>query len=65
MTKEEFLKSIGTTDEILKTEGKEVVKFDDGDPECIGWDVRYIDDECIEVILGCKCSDTGSIHTKL
>ncbi len=65
MTKEEFLKSIGKTEDILKAEGKEVVKFDDGDPECLGWEVRYIDEENIEVILGCKCSDTGSIHTKL
>lgn len=65
MTREEFLKSIDTTDEILKSQGKEVVKHDDGDPECPGWEVRYIDDCSVEVILGCKCSDTGSIHTKL
>lgn len=65
MTKEEFLKSINMTEEALKAQGKEVVKFDDGDPECIGWEVRYEDKENIEVILGCKCSDTGSIHTKL
>ncbi|WP_319371357.1 hypothetical protein [uncultured Ilyobacter sp.] len=65
MTKEEFLKSINITEEVLKAQGKEVVRFDDGDPECPGWEVRYVDKENIEVILGCKCSDTGSIHTKL
>lgn len=65
MTKEEYLESIKTTEVKLEAEGKEVVKFDDGDPECPGWEVRYIDKENIEVILGCKCSDTGSVHNKL
>ena len=65
MTKEEYLKEIGTTEATLLTEGKEVIKFDDGDPECIGWEIRYIDKGEVEIILGCKCSDTGSIHNKL
>lgn len=65
MTKEEFLRAEGTTEEKLKVEGKEVVRFDDGDPECCGWDIRYIDKEDIFISLGCKCSDTGSIHDKL
>jgi len=66
MTKDEFLKSIGTTEEKLKMEKKEVIKFDDGDPECLGWEVRYIDEkQCIEVALGCKCSTSNNLHDKL
>ncbi len=65
MTKEDFLRDLGTTEVKLEAEGKEVVRFDDGDPECPGWEVRYIDKEEVEIILGCKCSDTGSIHDKL
>ena len=66
MTKEQFLKSIETTEEKLKVERKEVIKFDDGDPECAGWEVRYIDDkQSIEVALGCKCSTSNSLHNKL
>ncbi|UUV19006.1 hypothetical protein NRK67_05715 [Fusobacteria bacterium ZRK30] len=66
MTKDEFLKSIGTTEAKLKVEKKEVIKFDDGDPECIGWEVRYIDEkQAIEVALGCKCSTSNNLHDKL
>ncbi len=65
MTREEFLRSEGTTEEILKSQGKEIVKFDDGDPGCPGWEIRYIDKEDVFISLGCKCSDTGSIHSKL
>lgn len=65
MTKEEYLNSIKTTEAKLESEGKELIKFDDGDPESSGWEVRYIDREEVEIILGCKCSDTGSVHDKL
>ncbi len=65
MTKDEFLKSIGKTEEQLKAEGKEVVKFNDADPDCPGWDVLYIDKDEVEILMGCKCSDIGSIHDKL
>lgn len=66
MRKDEFLKSIGTSEEKLKAEKKEIIKFDDGDPECIGWEVRYIDEKkSIEIALGCKCSTSNSLHNKL
>jgi len=66
MTREEFLKSIGTTEEKLKEKKQEVVKIDDGDPECLGWEVRYIDEKkSVEVALGCKCSTSNNLHNKL
>jgi hypothetical protein len=66
MTKEEFLKIMGTTEEKLKAEKKEVVKFDDGDPECPGWEILYIDErECVDVAMGCKCSISNTLHDKL
>ena len=66
MTKNEFLKSIGTTEEKLKAEKKEVIKFDDGDPECLGWEVRYIDEkQCVDISMGCKCSISNTLHDKL
>lgn len=65
MTKEEFLKEMNLTEEKLKAEGKEAVRFDDGDPESVGWEVRYIDKGEVEILLGCKCSDTGTVHNKL
>ena len=47
-------------------EKKEIIKFDDGDPECVGWEVRYIDEkQCIEIALGCKCSTSNSLHDKI
>ncbi|RUA06792.1 MAG: hypothetical protein DSY38_03770 [Fusobacteria bacterium] len=66
MTKEEFLKSMNTSEEKLKKEKKEVVKFDDGDPECPGWEIRYIDEvKCVDIALGCKCSISNTLHDKL
>lgn len=64
LTKEEFLKEIGKNVEELKKEGLEVVKYDDGSPEALGWEVRYIDETCT-FSLGCPCSDSGTVHDKL
>ncbi len=66
MTREEFLISIKTTEEKLKIEKKEVIEIDDGDPECLGWEVRYIDEnKTVEIALGCKCSTSNNLHNKL
>ena len=66
MTKQKYLKSIGTTEEELMMKKQEVVKMDDGDPECPGWEVRYIDEKkSVEVALGCKCSTSNNLHDKL
>ena len=60
----EFLKKQNTTEEKLKEKGMEVVAYDDGSPESEGWDIRYIDDTC-SVVLGCPCSNSGTLHDKL
>jgi hypothetical protein len=66
MTKEEFLKTLKKTEKELLEEGKEVVKFDDGDPDSPGWEVRYIDkNKCVDVAMGCKCSISNTLHDKL
>lgn len=73
LSKEEYLKKIGLTEEQLKEKGMEL-KFigevgysycgDDDD----GWEVVYIDNSCrVEIGMGCKCSYSplNSVHDKL
>ena len=43
LTKEEFLKKIGKTEEDMEKDGMEVVAYDDGFPDSEGWEVRYKD----------------------
>lgn len=64
LSREEYLKSIGKTEEKLVEEGLELVKYDDGSPEALGWEVRYKDETCT-FSLGCPCSDSGTVHDKL
>ncbi|MBC2856794.1 hypothetical protein H3N56_10105 [Cetobacterium sp. 2A] len=71
LTKEEFLKKIGKTEDQLDKEGFELsfigeIGYDEGEDD--GWEVVYKDPtKCVEVGLGCKCSTFSlqSIHTKL
>ncbi|MGL5000999.1 MAG: hypothetical protein ACRC6J_04680 [Cetobacterium sp.] len=69
LTKEEFLKKIGQTEEELKEKGLELMFIGEvgyGDGEDDGWDVVYIDPiQCVEVGLGCKCTVGGTLHDKL
>lgn len=64
MLREEYLRLIKKTELELEKEGKELVKFDDGSPDSLGWEVRYKDETCT-FSLGCKCSDSGTVHDKL
>lgn len=69
LTKEEYLKKIGSTEEELKAKGLEVVFVGqvgyDSDEED-GWDLEYIDPtKCVEVGMGCKCAVGGTLHDKL
>lgn len=64
LTKDEFLKQIGKTEEGIKKEGLEVVKYDDGSPDSLGWELRYKDETCT-FSLGCPCSDSGTVHDKI
>lgn len=68
LTKEEYLKKIGETEETLKQKGL-VLKFvgNSGypDDEAEGWDVEYLDCDSVEVGLGCTCSAGGTLHDKL
>ncbi len=72
LTKEEFLKKIGKTEEELKAEGLGVEFVGErgyGD-EDDGWDTYFIDpagEGCVEIGLGCKCSfvPLSGIHDKL
>ncbi|MGL4935406.1 MAG: hypothetical protein ACRC51_08010 [Cetobacterium sp.] len=70
LTKEEFLKKIGQSEEELKAKGLELMFIGEvgyGD-EDDGWDVVYIDpSRCVEVGMGCKCSyvPLHSVHDKL
>ncbi len=64
MSIEEFLKKIGKTEEELKVNNQELVKFDDGDPDSDGWEVRYIDTTS-SIGLGCRCSESGTLHNKI
>ncbi len=64
LTKEEFLKKIGKTEEALEKNGMEVVAYDDGFPDSEGWEIRYKDETC-SIVLGCPCSDSGTVHDKL
>lgn len=63
MTKEEFLKKIGKSEEELAELGQELVAMDDGSPDCEGWEIRYID-KTMSVGLGCRCSESGTLHNK-
>ncbi len=69
LTKEEFLKKIGQSEEELKAKGLELVfigKVGYGDDEDDGWDVVYADPSgCVEVGMGCKCAVGGTLHDKL
>lgn len=64
LSKDEYLKKLNTTEEKLKEKGMEIVAYDDGSPDSEGWDIRYIDDTC-SVVLGCPCSNSGTLHDKL
>jgi len=64
LTKEEFLLTLGKTENELNKEGLEIVKYDDGSPDSLGWELRYKDETCT-FSLGCPCSDSGTIHEKL
>jgi len=64
LTKDEFLKTLRKNEEELKKEGLELVKYDDGSPESLGWELRYKNETCT-FSLGCPCSDSGTVHDKL
>jgi len=64
MTKKEFLKKINQTEVSLELLGQELVRINDGDPDCEGWEVRYID-KTSSIGLGCRCSESGTLHSKL
>lgn len=64
LTKEEYLEKIGKNEEYLEKNGLEVVKYDDGSPDALGWEIRYKDNTCT-FSLGCPCSDSGTVHDKL
>lgn len=69
LTKEEYLKKIGKSEDQLDKEGMELsfigeVGYDDDD----GWEVVYKDPTCsVEVGFGCKCTvlPVNAVHTKL
>ncbi len=68
LTKEEYLKKIGETEETLKAKGL-TLKFIGQvgySEEEDGWDLEYID-QCntVEVGMGCKCTAGGTLHDKL
>lgn len=68
LTKEEFLKKIGQTEEELKSKGLELMFIGEVgyDEEDDGWDVVYIDQsKDVEIGMGCKCSIGGTLHDKL
>jgi len=66
LTREEYMKRHKLTDEKLEAEGKELCQFDDGDPDCEGWEIRYIDkEESVDIALGCKCSISTSLYTEI
>lgn len=69
LTKEEFLKKIGQTEEDLAAKGLELNFIGEvgyGDDEDDGWEIVYKDPtSCVEVGLGCKCATGGTLHNKL
>lgn len=69
LSKEEFLKKIGQTEEELKAKGLELKFIGEvgyGDDEDDGWEIVYIDPTCgVEVGMGCKCATGGTLHDKL
>lgn len=64
LSKEEYLKKMNTSEEKLKEKGMEIVACDDGSPDSEGWEIRYTDNSC-SVVLGCPCSNSGTLHDKL
>lgn len=64
MTKEEFLKKIGRSEEEIIEAGQELVAFDDDSPDCDGWEVRY-KDKSTSIGLGCRCSESGTLHKSI
>lgn len=68
LSREDFLKKIGKTEEQLDKEGLELkfigeVGYGDEDD---GWDIVYKNPDCsVEVGMGCKCSTGGTLHNKL
>lgn len=64
LSKEEYLKKIGKSEEELAKQELELVQYDDGSPDSEGWEIRYIDKTCT-LTLGCPCSDSGTFHNKL
>lgn len=69
LTKEEYLKKIGETEESLKKKClvlKFIGKTGYSDDEEDGWDLEYTD-QCntVEVGMGCKCAIGGTLHDKL
>jgi hypothetical protein len=70
LTREEYLKKIGMTEEELAAKGLELhfigeVGYPEGDD---GWEIEFKDpNRCVEVGMGCKCATIplSSVHEKL